>query len=383
MTAPDLAALDPATLVRRLHELAGEERRVQVDFLLHLAELDRREAFLDLGFGSLWDYCLKALHLREGAAGRRIGAMRVLRRFPRLEAPLRDGRLCLSTVALLGQVLSEENLDELVARAAFLTKAEVDHLVASVRPRAAPQDGIRRIGEARAAIESTARAPEGQPLLLAAPIVAPAPAGNALPTADVAAGENGDALPALAPPPMEPRSAPRVEVRAVSQDHWSLRVTLDTGLREDLETLRTLLSHKLPGGDLAEVLREAVRCGIEKHGRRRGALAPARTVERPATSRGEPGTISAAVRREVWERDGGCCTYVAADGRRCGSRWQLELDHVTPFALGGVVPTAEGLRLRCRLCRERHNLHYADCLLMPRGRVEGLSHRRSSVADAA
>ena len=374
VTAPDLAALDPATLVRRLHELAGDERRVQVDFLFHLAELDRREAFLDLGFGSLWDYCLKALHLREGAAGRRIGAMRVLRRFPRLEAPLRDGRLCLSTVALLGQVLTEENLDELVGRAAFLTKAEVDHLVASVRPRAAPQDGIRRIAEARAAIESTARAPERQPFLLAAPIVAPAPARNALPTADVAAGRNGPALPALAPPPIEPRSAPRVEVRAVSQDHWSLRVTLDTGLREDIETLRTLLSHKLPGGDLAEVLREAVRCGIEKHGRRRGAVAPARTVERPATSRAvESGTASAAVRREVWARDGGCCTYVAADGRRCESRWQLELDHADPEARGGPA-TAQNLRVRCR----KHNLRYAEQIY---GRTYMARFRRSRVRD--
>jgi hypothetical protein len=38
MAADDLAILDPAALARRLHELAGDERRVQVDFLLHLSE---------------------------------------------------------------------------------------------------------------------------------------------------------------------------------------------------------------------------------------------------------------------------------------------------------------------------------------------------------
>jgi hypothetical protein len=75
------SSLDSATLTRRLVELAGDERNVQVDFLVHLDEFDRRRGFLDAGHQSLWEYCLRALHLREGAAGRRIGAMRVLRRF--------------------------------------------------------------------------------------------------------------------------------------------------------------------------------------------------------------------------------------------------------------------------------------------------------------
>jgi hypothetical protein len=101
MPAADLALLDSAALSDRLHQLAGEERGVQVDFLLHLDELDRRRSFVELGYPSLWEYCLRALHLREGAAGRRIGAMRVLRRFPKLEAHLRDARLCLSTLSLV------------------------------------------------------------------------------------------------------------------------------------------------------------------------------------------------------------------------------------------------------------------------------------------
>jgi hypothetical protein len=40
----------------------------------------------------LWDYLLRVLHLREGAAFRRIAAMRVLRRLPVVAEALRDGR---------------------------------------------------------------------------------------------------------------------------------------------------------------------------------------------------------------------------------------------------------------------------------------------------
>ncbi len=57
--------------------------------------------------------------------------------------------------------------------------------------------------------------------------------------------------------------------------------------------------------------------------------------------------IPAPVRREVWRRDGGCCSYVDPhSGRRCGSRFLLELDHIVPFALGGSAEP-ENLRVYC------------------------------------
>ena len=37
----------------------------------------------------------------------------------------------------------------------------------------------------------------------------------------------------------------------------------------------------------------------------------------------------------------------------------------------------------CALCRERHNAHYADCLLMPRRAVEALCRTHFGAADAA
>jgi hypothetical protein len=343
------SSLDSTALARRLAELVGDERNLQVHFLLHLDEFDRRRAYLDAGFGSLWDYCLKALHLREGAAGRRIAAMRVLRRFRRLELALRDGRLCLSTVSLLAQVLTEENLDDLVARAAYKTKAEVEHLVASVRPREAPRDGIRRLPAASGASSEVPRpacatAPEGSCGTLTLPAPAAYPRSDE-PTAATQA-------PSFALEPARPRPP---EVRPVSQDEWSVRVTLDTAAKEELETLKALLSHKIPDGDLAAVLREAIRCGIEKYGKQRGLTAPGRQRSSKEPAGESARAVPAAVRRAVWKRDSGCCTWTSPDGRRCGSRWQLELDHIEPAALGGK-PTVENLRLRCK----QHNMRYAE-----------------------
>jgi hypothetical protein len=281
--------------------------------------------------------------------------MRVLRRFPRLEPALRDGRLCASTVALLGPLLTDENLDDLITRAAYRTKAEVEELVVSLRPRPEPQEGIRRLpGPTPPVAAPSARSEQssdGGGLLALGPqttVAAPAAAG----------------LVAVASAaPVAPRvSSARVE--PVSEDRWSVRVTLDAEMKAELETLKALLSHKVPTGDLREVLREAIRCGVEKHGKRKGAVVATRKP-RPVVRAGEgepnassdPGSthITAAVRREVWKRDGGRCTFVSPDGSRCNSRWRLELDHIEPVALGGTS-TVPNLRLRCR----GHNMLHAE-----------------------
>ena len=58
-------------------------------------------------------------------------------------------------------------------------------------------------------------------------------------------------------------------------------------------------------------------------------------------------TIPAAVRRHIWLRDRGRCTYRDPEsGRCCGSRHLVQIDHVQPYAMGGST-SAENLRLLC------------------------------------
>ncbi len=94
----------------------------------------------------------------------------------------------------------------------------------------------------------------------------------------------------------------------------------------------------------------AQRAGEQLDGRSRPQPAPAGpsagSAQPPHRAR-RSRYISAPVRREVWRRDGGCCSYVDPhSGRRCGSRFLLELDHIVPFALGGSAEPGN-LRLHC------------------------------------
>jgi HNH endonuclease len=367
MTAAVPSSLSSDALARRLAELAGDERQVQVDFLLHLDAFDQRRAWLQAGCELLWTYCLRSLHLREGPAGRRISAMRVLRRFPMLEAPLRDGRLCLSTVSVLGPLLTPENVDDLVARAAFKTKAEVERLAAALQPRIPPKEGVRKLPDRGSA--ATAETPQSA-LILSAPGGSPAAGATLVPAPPVACGKAEPKLGGEPTPSARPSSLPRPEVRPVAEDLYSLRVTLDAATKAELDELTALLSHRISRGDLAGVLREAIHCALEKHGVRKGARAPARGKVLPAAApKQEPSSppapsqrprparpsIPAAVRRVVWARDGGRCAWTSVEGHRCGSTWQLEFDHIRPVALGGES-TVSNVRMACRM----HNCLHAE-----------------------
>jgi len=356
MYATHPASLDSAALSRRLSELAGHEREVQVEFLLHLEEYDRRRAFLEEGYDSLWAYCQRALLLREGPASLRINAMRVLRRFPAVSEMLRDGRLCLTTVRLLEPLLTDDSAPDLLARAAGKSKADVERLIVSIQPRAIPKEGVRKLADRSGAATAAALPLAARPVELAATTDAP-PEPVAIPPA--------------------PATVKRATLRAVAEDTFSLTVTVDTAFKAELDELKALLSHKIPSGNVGAVLREAVRCAIEKHGKRKGAVEPARKVSTKGRAAPHSTTeggkarapIPAEVKRQVYKRDEARCAYVAPDGRRCGSKWRLELHHIVEAALGGPS-TVDNLSLRCRA----HNVFHAEATF-GRARMEQFRRR--------
>jgi hypothetical protein len=58
--------------------------------------------------------------------------------------------------------------------------------------------------------------------------------------------------------------------------------------------------------------------------------------------------IPAELKRAVWTRDQGRCRFVdAKSGRRCSSSYALEIDHIIPYAKGGLTEL-RNLRLLCR-----------------------------------
>src|SRR5207244_976135 len=166
--------------------------------------------------------------------------------------------------------------------------------------------------------------------------------------------------PSSSPGPVHQHAPGRVEserpkVTTLSPQRFALQVTLEQTTHDKLRYLQALLSHQVPSGDLARVLDGAFDAAIREL--ERGKFA-ATDKPRPGHGRSRPRGryIPAEVRRAVWERDGGQCTFVSPAGQRCPARTLLEFDHIDPAALGGQA-TVDNTRLLC----SSHNQLAAEC----------------------
>ncbi len=126
-------------------------------------------------------------------------------------------------------------------------------------------------------------------------------------------------------------------------------MTIGRGTHDKLRRLQALLGHSVPSGDLAQLLDRAFDALLVQVERKKfAATGRPRPRTEPRLREGTPTRgIPAEVRRAVWARDGGRCTFVGVRGARCSGRRFIEFDHIVPLARGGLA-TVENLRLRCR-----------------------------------
>ncbi|HVO32118.1 MAG TPA: HNH endonuclease signature motif containing protein [bacterium] len=382
--------LSSAAITARLRALLEQGRQVDVEFLVHLAEFDRRRAWAEFGYGSLWDYCKRELKLLDCATFHRTNAAKILQRVPEAVEYLRDGRMGMTTLVVLKDVLEETNARELLDRASWKSRDEVKEIVASLRePAPVPAASIRRLpGAATLEVAEIASPTERK----SDAACTPAEATEIEPPRDARSAGSIDGRIAMIEPGrlLETR---RPEIEPVARDQYSVRFVVDRDFIETLKKVRSLESHAVPDGDVVTLLRRGLEALVRKHETKKG---PKRTKPRarksaevgtsPAPSNATPAkqigvrapgpgapsnsvasapptdraislnarrtAVPAEVERAVWERDEGRCVWETASGR-CGSTWQVEKDHIVPEALGGES-TVENMRLLCRDHNEQH-----------------------------
>src|SRR5882724_9961446 len=140
-----LGRLENDALLAALSSLVQRERQLLSDFLAHLAELDERRLYLELGFPSLFAFCTEALGLSKSAAGRRIAAARVCRRFPQAFALAARGELELSVLCELSKYLNAENARELFEACSGKSYEFTLEVLAARFPKPDLRDSIRRM----------------------------------------------------------------------------------------------------------------------------------------------------------------------------------------------------------------------------------------------
>jgi 5-methylcytosine-specific restriction endonuclease McrA len=176
-------------------------------------------------------------------------------------------------------------------------------------------------------------------------------------------------------------------------NHYRLSITLSLKQYDKLKQAQALMAATKRGTDPAELFDQALDVLIERQLKRKYGIdhspRPAKTASSQSTTGeksdspfpGESYTIKQAlpgeivnppekqadnttdgdkgapaknksryiplqVRRNVYKRDGGQCSYVDAMGQRCDSTYALHFHHRKPFAKGGKH-TEANLELRC------------------------------------
>jgi len=439
--SPSLELLEARQLRDALKVLLRKEQAAMAEFLVALADFDRRRGWERLGHASLFAFLVVELGLSKSAAYYRRSAAELLQRFPEVIEPLREGKLCLSTIGELAKVLTEENRAVVTPRFFGLAAREAQVLVAELQPRHVPST---RMIVTRVFDQPAAPSRFTQPLLTlttAAPSASasaspsPSPSASKSASAPVAAfafalapatGVNPNVVPLSRFPTsgiaigggtdggvarLVPR---RDEIIPLTANLHRVHFNVDKQVVKKLKAAREGLSHSIRGATMEQVLEVALDLLLAKQAKARGQVkrprarlaaaalrmeaaglamesqqvAPARPpqesppplallpTEPPPTSRPaspatateasiqEPNTaepppprrtgprepIPAAVRRAVWTRDAGCCSWPLDGGGCCGSTHRLELDHLIPWAEWGPS-TVENLRVVCG----RHN----------------------------
>src|SRR4029077_20547641 len=120
-----LAQLTDASLHSELKRLVEISNTLTAQLLAHLGEVEARGIHRERACSSLYAYCVYELRMSEDEAPRRCPASRLARRFPMLFEVVTDASLPLTGSPLLGRHLTADNCAELLARARFRTKREV------------------------------------------------------------------------------------------------------------------------------------------------------------------------------------------------------------------------------------------------------------------
>lgn len=299
-----LSKLRDQELISGIKALVQHERDCVTKILHHLKEIERRKLFCDFGCKSLFEYAVKELKYSDGQAGRRIQAMRLLKEIPEIESKLASGNLNLSNVAKAQGFFREVEKSD---GPGCLTKGDKLEVLKQLENKTA-REGDVELANLRA----------------------------------------------------EP-AMPKESERVITATHSEVSFVINSDLKAKLEECRALLGPRAAKMSFAELITAMTEVSVKalqekQFGKKRAAkdvdnntnISPRKAPEKAAAPAAELRTtrhIPQKLRHEIWRRDHKKC-------QSCGSKVNLQIDHVIPFGKGGLT-IAGNLRLLCFHCNQR------------------------------
>ena len=346
-----LKNLSDKELLGNLNKLLKQEHECTLNILLHLIEVENRKIYRSLGYSSMFVYCTEGLGYSESAVNRRICAARAMRRCPQVYRYIRDGRVNLSNLAIAWKYVTPALLEEIAGK----SQKQVFAIVARFEPKIKYRDTTRLVVvkqpvDAGREYQSAGASSNcsGGPTLGAQDLQRPKlgeihlRCGGKKSATDTPIVGSGLSM------NVEISTPPQTETVKMHQ----VSCLLDDAVMQDLDRCKELLSGKYPEGvDFNTLLKELAaewlnkNDPVERDKRRKSSKKT--TIPKRNKPNETSRYIGPAVRDAVYKRDGGRCTFVGTNGKRCNSKWDLEIHHdEVPFAWGGNH-TINNLKLLC------------------------------------
>lgn len=284
-------------LIQKLVGLVKRETEITLEVIKHFQEVEECDLHLEMSYSSLFDFATKFLKYSEGAAFRRINAMRLMKAEPSVEEKIKTGELTLSAAARVETFCKKTGVDRKTAVRQVLGKStrDAERALFELSPNAVPEERERVVSDTHTELR----------LILD-----------------------------------EEMMADLTRIRELfSHSNPNMSATEVFG-----RSMKALLNKIDPEKRNTTSARKS-QSERDMH------------ESKPKEPRSSPDARFAkgTVRRIVWIRGQGRCSFRdKITGRRCTSRHLCEVDHIIPWSQGGKTEV-ENLRVLC----SRHNRYRA------------------------
>ncbi len=336
----DLTMISNSELLNRVEKLTRSERKITHLILWHLVEVETRRLYLDLGYTSLFKYLTNHLSYSEDAAYRRIQASKLLKKMPQLETSIENGELNLTQLTQVQKCLNSELengnkitvektesiLEQIHNKSSFETKKilavefnqpiQIHEILNPQRDESVrmeitfTEDQMKELQHAKDLLSHILPNPTWAELIS---YLAQAQIKKKLGTAKIATRE-----------------------KAVSKEPEILRDKI-----QDTPKIAA-------GKSITPTKTELLPIQFEMLSNESGWKAIHRNRDATNSNRKH---IKLSTRRILLKKSELHCEFIHANGERCNSSYQLQIDHKMPLALGGTNEM-ENFRVLCRT----HNL---------------------------
>lgn len=293
-----------AELISRMEKLVRSERKITHLVLLHIIEIEDRKLFASLGYDGMYSYLTKGLGYSESSAYRRLQSARLLRNVPDVAAKIEDGKLNLSQLTKVQKCLREQSQstgEALSPKVTMQILEKIEHKSVFETERVLSTEFDR---------------------------------------------------------PIQTQES----LKPQKDDSVRLEITLTHEQFAELEQAKSLLSHFCHEGSWSEVIAQLAKAFNRKKLQPEKELKQnpenpkliasksntvtqsfaAKTISRPRVY------IPVSVKRAVYNKAEGCCDFIDPNTKtRCQSKYQLQIDHIQPWSMGGSNELSN-LRLLCR-----------------------------------